>query len=416
MLRTKKQQPGPLSTPKSVRECKSRLEVSPTLSLPTDEVTRVLYIGGQRGSGKTYSAGSIQEEELLACARFIIFDPIQAHRGILFAEGVEGVTGLTSQTLMEDAEFWAKEVCKPKNRTSYVFDLQPLGLSGAKKFVNEWSKQALMINKAPLKVYIEEASIFLPNYDSKIHENIVQLATLGRAKGFGVTMISQRTAHINKSVLTQSDAIISMRLQHYLDIETIAGIWEEAVSDRDQIEKLKKQLPKLKPGEAIIYSGQWLIPSKYDQFVKHQEVFLQKFRFRTKVTPHLASTPALNPKDYFNDDVTEGDLKKAEEIGLKTKDPSDVKYNDAQSLERKSRLIRIGTAMLGTFAGYLWTDVINFGVKNENLIKAGAGSGVMFAGNKKENQLIEGLGIGVLLNGIEKELRLKGYLKQKEGI
>lgn len=414
MLGTKKSNPpGPLAAPHTVRECKARLDVSPTLSLPVDEITRVLYIGGQRGSGKTYSAGTIQEEEILACGRFCVFDPIQAHRGILYAEGVEGVTGLQPKTLLEDAEYWAKEVCKPKNHKSYVFDLQPLGLSGAKRFLNEFSKHALMINKTPLKIYIEEASIFLPNNEGKNHENIVQLATLGRAKGFGVTMISQRTAHINKSVLTQSDAIISMRLQHYLDIETVAGIWMEAISDMDKIHKLKEQLPKLKPGEGIIYSGQWLIPSKYDQMVKHEEVFLKKFRFRKKVTPHLAGTPTLNPQDFFEDKVDSTDLQKAEDMGLKTKNPEDVKFNDARTLERNSRLKRILVLSLGAVAGYLWTDALKMGIDKEDVIKAGAGSGIMLLGNKKHNDLMEGVGIGTLLGGVERELRSQGYLKQK---
>lgn len=397
--------PGPMVSP---TVCKKRLEVSKTFSLPTDYIGRVDAFFGQRGSGKTYTAGDTQEEILLACGRFICFDPVRAHKGILFAEKVEGVTDLN----ITDAIYWADKVTEPGNKLSYVFDLAPLGFEGARKFINLFCEKALLKNKKPLKVYIEEAHLFLPLQTSKENQNIVRLATVGRQYGWGLCIISQRPAQVNKDVLTQADLITAMKLGHPLDIMAIADIWEQSLNP-EQCEKLIKRLPRQKAGQGILYSPEWLRPGKYDQIFKHEDVFLKQVQFRQKYTPHLANTPKFEPEaDLKEVEIKKEDLKLAEKEGLKVKtDPENVDYKSSKRAEMTSKLFKFSLLVLGALGGFLGAEKLEKNTDFNNYINTLIGGGVAFYGNKNQTQTVEGLGLGMAGAGVTNLLRDKGYLK-----
>lgn len=409
---TQTQQGGTLPRP---AECKKVLDISKNLKLPRDEISRVEAIFGQRGSGKTYSAGVLQEEEILACGRFIVFDPVRAHRGILYAEGVIGV----DQLEIHDAEYWAGEVTRPGNRLSYVFDLAPMGFEDAQAFIDLFCKHALLINKRPIKVYIEEAHLFLPNFTGKGNKNIVRLATVGRQYGWGLTIISQRPAHVNKDVLTQADAIFAMRLMHPLDVEAIYDIWASAMP-RDQADKLKEKLPKQEAGQCILFSSEWLEPDFYTANIKKENVFLKQFRFRQKYTPHLASTPKFEPEKDMEEDfkaieIQPQDLERAEEAGLDVKDPDEVEYVSSQDQEVKNALQEVGLIFLGLLGGYAGGSLVQLDPKVDPVLKMGTGAVISLLSSKEEAQTLEGVGLGLTTQGAEEFLRSQGYLKNKGG-
>ncbi len=75
----------------------------------------------------------------------------------------------------------------------------------------------------------------------------------GRARGLGATMITQRSAVLNKDLLTQIETLVVLRTTAALDRKAIAG-WIEYHGQRDE---MLASLSGLAPGEAWVWSP-WL--------------------------------------------------------------------------------------------------------------------------------------------------------------
>src|SRR5258706_30945 len=86
---------------------------------------------------------------------------------------------------------------------------------------------------------------------------IEDLVRRGRARGIGVTMITQRPAVLNKNVLTQIEVLVAMRLTSPQDRAAIAE-WIKYHADSAEAQKMLESLGSLPIGTAWFWSPGWL--------------------------------------------------------------------------------------------------------------------------------------------------------------
>jgi hypothetical protein len=108
-------------------------------------------------------------------------------------------------------------------------------------------------------------------------ENIVRR---GRARGLGCTLITQRSAVLNKNVLTQVQTLIPMRTTGPQDIAAI----REWVKYHHQGEALLATLPALEDGEAWVWSPHFL-----KKMVRVR--FRRRATFDSGATPKASASP-----------------------------------------------------------------------------------------------------------------------------
>lgn len=103
-----------------------------------------------------------------------------------------------------------------------------------------------------------------------------KLVRLGRTHGLGVTLITQRSAVLNKDVLTQISTLVPMRTTSPQDRKAI----EAWVREHDAGADLMASLSSLDNGEGWVWSPHWL----------H---VLQRIRFRRRRTFDSGATPTF---------------------------------------------------------------------------------------------------------------------------
>ena len=94
-----------------------------------------------------------------------------------------------------------------------------------------------------------------------------------------MTLISQRSASLNKDVLTQVETLIAMRTPSPQDRKAILAWVEQHEAGRDAV----AELPELAAGEAWLFSPQWLGT-------------LRKVRFRRRRTFDSGATPTVGSR------------------------------------------------------------------------------------------------------------------------
>lgn len=94
-----------------------------------------------------------------------------------------------------------------------------------------------------------------PNPKLKLHQRacVEWLVRRGRARGIGVTMITQRPQVLSKDVLTQADVLITLRLGHPKDIDAIEE-WVNVHADPREAKSMVDSLADLPTGTAWVWA------------------------------------------------------------------------------------------------------------------------------------------------------------------
>jgi hypothetical protein len=135
-----------------------------------------------------------------------------------------------------------------------------------------------------LHLVLEEADEFAPQGQrsdtARMRGAIEQLVRRGRSRGIGVTLITQRSAVLNKDVLTQTDVLIVMRTTGPHDQRAI-GEWVKVRGDEHGDEVLDS-LASLETGEAWIWNP--------------ERDVLQRTKIRKRETFDSSRTPKAGEK------------------------------------------------------------------------------------------------------------------------
>ena len=124
--------------------------------------------------------------------------------------------------------------------------------------VQQWSE---IEQRHPIAIFCDEAHLYIPantnnSIDNASLQNFERIAKEGRKYGVGLVVISQRPAEVNRTVLSQSNNFIAMRLTNADDQSVVKRLLPDSLGDFAEI------LPILDIGEALIVGDACLLPSR----------------------------------------------------------------------------------------------------------------------------------------------------------
>jgi hypothetical protein len=266
------------------------LHLSKDLRLPVEAVKQTFAILAKRGAGKTYTAAVMAEEMLKAGLQLVVVDPVGVWWGLRSsADGQrEGLPIVIMGGEHGDLplEVGAGELIADvvmAESLSVVLDLSQFRKGEQTRFMTEFAERLYHTNRQPLHLVLDEADAFAPQRPMKGQERLLgaieDLVRRGRARGIGVTLVTQRAAVLNKDVLTQAEVLVALRTIAPQDREAIDA-WIRVHGTPQEREALMASLPSLPVGTAWLWSPGWL------------DVF-QRVQIRRKETFDSSATPQV---------------------------------------------------------------------------------------------------------------------------
>ena len=262
-----------------------KLHISKELALPRDTVTSTIAVFGGKGMGKT-NLGSVLVEELTRNSlKWSALDPLGVwwgvrHSGDGKGPGIECVVlgGAHGDMPIEPGggTVVADLVVDEPGNVVVDFSRRPSGemwsVSEKVTFVRDYAKrlfqrQGGLINgrrREPFMQILDEAARYVPQVIP--HGNPELAACLGawetlveegRNIGIGVTLLTQRSARIAKSVTEISDAMFSFRIVGPNSIRAVTDWLGEHVP-KEQVHKHVETLRSLERGHCLVVSPGWL--------------------------------------------------------------------------------------------------------------------------------------------------------------
>lgn len=275
---------------------KTALNISPDLRLPLDLITETAAIIAKRGVGKTYTASVITEELLKAGGHVIAIDPVGVWWGLRASSDGEPAGGLQVLILggnhgdlpLDPGSGRAVADLIVDERLSCVLDLSLMTQEEAARFLAPFLDRLYQINRAPLHLMVDEADSVAPQVPGRGESSMLaamdRIVRRGRARGLGVTLITQRPAVLSKNVLTQIELLITLRLTSPNDRKAIDG-WIQAQGTEEERRAVMASLATLEVGEAWFWSPAWL------GLLKRVHI-RQRQTFDSSATPKIGQTLA----------------------------------------------------------------------------------------------------------------------------
>ena len=240
-------------------------KISHELSLPAECVTWVIALLAKRGAGKTYDAGVLAEEMLTAGVPIVVLDGMGTWYGLRVGkEGkgpglpivVFGGDHADLPLLPEKAKQIANAIVQAN--ISAVIDISVFSRNVSRRIVTDFLNELYQINRARRCVFIEETDLWAPQ--KPLGDEAVCLGAVdnfvrrGGNRNLGCVMITQRSAVLNKNILTQSDCLIVLRTLAPQDKKAIQA-WVEEATDKDkkELKEWYDSLKELKNGEAWVW-------------------------------------------------------------------------------------------------------------------------------------------------------------------
>ncbi|GAB3988809.1 ATP-binding protein [Nocardioides marmoraquaticus] len=319
-----------------------QLSIAPDLDLPLEAVTETFAILAKRGKGKTNTAVVMAEEMIGAGIPVVVLDPVGVWWGIRSsADGAgEGLPVVifggdhADVPLEEKAGDLIADVVVDR-RMSAVIDLSSLSKSASRRFMGPFVERLYHRNREALHVIVDEADAFAPQRPqadgARLLGAMEDLVRRGRARGIGVTLITQRPAVLNKDVLTQAEVLVALGMTGVRDVAAIDE-WVRLHADDDQARQVKASLPSLQVGDAWVWSPGWLD-------------VLQRVHVRARRTFDSSATPKPGEKRVTPQRLADVDLAAlGEQITAtveraKADDPRELRRRIAQ-LEREVEQLR----------------------------------------------------------------------------
>ena len=282
-----------------------RLQIATDFSLPIDAVTGTFGLLAIRGSGKTYTSAVIVEEMIGAGQPVCILDPVGVWWGLRSNAAGDGpglpvvvMGGDHGDLPLEQHSGAAIADLVIDERLPLVLDLSLLRKGQQQTFVVDFAERLYHRNRSPLHLVIDEADAFAPQRplpgQQRMLGAIEDLVRRGRARGIGVTLITQRPAVLNKDVLTQVQALIVLRLVSPQDRKAI-DTWVEAHGTMEERNALMDSLASLPIGDAWVWSPGWL-------GVFERVSIRRRETFDSSATPKVGET-RIEPRVLANVDL-----------------------------------------------------------------------------------------------------------------
>jgi hypothetical protein len=258
------------------------LRISDDLSLPLDAITQTLVVYGGKGKGKTNFGAVLAEELYQHDLKFSALDPYGVMWGlrhsntdnarshgleVLILGGLHGDLPILPTKGAVVADLVSDE------SISTVVDISrhPTGKMWGKaekiRFVADYATRLFERqgeHQRPLMQIIDEAGRYCPQTIphgspelARCVGAIEELVEVGRNVGIGVTLITQRSARMNKSVSELAEAMVAFCTLGPNSVEAITDWCGEHI-ERARWKELVGEIRKLPRGTAMVVSPSWL--------------------------------------------------------------------------------------------------------------------------------------------------------------
>jgi uncharacterized protein len=243
-----------------------KLTIAPGLHLLLSVVFDVMAILGRRGRGKTVFAKRVVEEVHKMGRRFCVVDPTGAWWGLKSsadgnAPGLPCVIfgGDHADVPLEptSGDVLAEFVADP-TQPSCVLDVVQWTRGEQIRFLTAFLARLYQRNKHQILLVLDEADQVAPQQKDEKAENLLlgaaqRIVKLGRVKGFGVLLVTQRPASLHKNVLTQAGTLVAFGLTGPQDHKAVLD-WIRYQADEEKAREVLSSLPGLERGRAWVWS------------------------------------------------------------------------------------------------------------------------------------------------------------------
>ena len=140
-------------------------------------------------------------------------------------------------------------------------DILPLIVSLIARVIFSVQQWANIENRHPIAIFCDEAHLYIPAKTEKSIDDaslvtFERISKEGRKYGIGLVVISQRPSEVNRTVLSQSNNFIAMRLTNVDDQSVVKRLLPDSLGDYAEM------LPILDIGEALVVGDASLLPSR----------------------------------------------------------------------------------------------------------------------------------------------------------
>jgi Predicted ATPase len=240
-------------------------------------IGKSIAVLGITGSGKTNTAAVLIEELLSNGLPLTIVDIEGEYWGLKERFEIL-VVGRSEHAELRVGPEHAEKLAEfsLKRGISIILDLSDFTLEETQAFLlayfqSLWATSSII--RKPYQIVIEEAHEFVPqNTNTPLKQALVRIALRGRKRGLGIILMSQRSAKVEKDMLTQASLLFLHKVVHPIDLKVYKDLIPLPAS---QVETMVR---KLQPGEAIM--------------VYNNEAKIIQLRLRH--TFHAGSTPVWN--------------------------------------------------------------------------------------------------------------------------
>ena len=319
------------------------IELSKDLKLPIDAMTQTVAILAKRRAGKSFTARRFAEQIAKAEQQIIIVDPKGDWYGI--RSSADGKSAGFPVTILggehgdvplepTGGELVAKLAVE--QRVSILVDLSMLRKGQIPVFMAPFLEtlyrlKAVEQYRTPVMLFIDEADAIAPQKPFKGEERMLgaaeDIVRRGGQRGLGCMLITQRSAVLNKIVLTQSEILVALRTIAPQDLAAMEA-WFEKHGTMEQREILMESLPSLPIGDAWFWSPGW--PTESGIFKRIHVSPIETFD--SGATPKVGER-RIEPKVAAKVDLDSLRKQMAETIER-------VKANDPKELRRENEDLR----------------------------------------------------------------------------
>lgn len=315
----------------------SMLNIAKELEVPLELATEATAILGKRGRGKTNTAVVIVEEMIGAGIPVCVVDTVGVWWGLKSSAdgqkaGLPVVVFGGDHADVKLEETAGKVIARVlvDSRIPMVIDTSAFSKAGTRRFLHDFVTEVYHRNRQALHLVFDEADEVAPQrildrdggYATRLLGAMEDLVRRGRARGIGVTLVTQRPAVLNKDVLTQVEVLIAMGMTGVTDVKAIDE-WIKLHDLDDQAAELRASLPGLPVGTGWVWSPSWL------EILKRVS-FRERRTFDSSATPKIGQV-RIEPKVLASVDLT----KLGEEIAAtvekqKAEDPRELRLRIAE--------------------------------------------------------------------------------------
>ena len=141
-------------------------------------------------------------------------------------------------------------------------DMLPLIISLVAKLIFSVQQWTPIENRHPIALFCDEAHLYIPERQSSSGgeafavETFERIAKEGRKYGVGLVVISQRPSEVNRTVLSQCNNLVAMRLTNGDDQNVVRRLLPDSLGGFSDL------LPILDTGEALVVGDASLLPTR----------------------------------------------------------------------------------------------------------------------------------------------------------